>query len=693
MNYVESFNFYGVDAKEIPCIRGEGVPTTKTEGAVGSLYMNTVNGDLYKCVAINNGSYIWIELSNKADQTFDSTSENAQSGVAVDMAIKEAVENAKRDIIEKNSFYTSYGMQNHDLFFDVVTDSSSGTTINYIFLKPEYRGIGSSEKGYEYTISDNGVDEVGSYYDELPEMIKIPSTIKGKTINAMIAGLFLNNDRIKSVELPSGVKVITKCAFKNCKKLQSVHNTGEVTTIQESGFEATSLREAIFPKVYNIWEKAFKVCTLLKVAQFGATETNPMVQIRAFAFERCCSLEKLTGCSTVRILKDHALFYTFNLKDTDIGRDSNTGQTKVYENAIMGCGFDFDTAGVTLVKYDDNAQYCVRNDYIPIDTWISDENAPSYVTETHINPINKTFCQGDPKWSKRLLYGFDFSCGDKRVDKPTKYNYGCVIHSFMNAFYSILKGAGATNLPTIPYSADDSVYTIEKDLKERFGETVFSDYANWCSNKDSNGYENGYLNYYDENEKFVGKIYKNVTSGNKNATTGFSVNPYAIIEYLAREKMSDWLTVKQYYTYNHIKNNYSYNKAYDGFSSAAVDRIHDALVNGSYVLLVGATGSYTTGGHIVLAYGIEKNPYAGNNSNRYCEPLIHVIDTGMYHVELGVNKPIKYKLPLRYFTSTVYDKWEDNDKDGAMDTWTLYNYKKMGDDVLTSPSYIIVTPK
>lgn len=690
MNYVESFNFYGTSAKQIPCTRGEGVPTTKTEGAVGSLYMNTVNGDLYKCVAINNGSYIWIELSNKADQTFDSLSENAQSGVAVDMAIKEAVENAKRDIIGTNSFYTSYGMQNHDLFFDVVTDSSSGTTVNYIFLKPEYRGIGSSEKGYEYTISDNGVDEVGSYYDELPEMIKIPSTVKGKTINAMIAGLFLNNDRIKSVELPSGVKVITKCAFKNCKNLQSVHNTGEVTTVQESGFEATALREAIFPKVTGVWEKAFKVCTLLKVAQFG----SGIKQIRDFAFERCCSLEKLTGCSTVTILKTHALFYTFNLKESDIGTANvNSNKITVYENAIMGCGFDFESAGVTLVKYDTNAQYCVRDDYMPMSKWIDwEEIPPVYVRESESDPlptlpINKTFCQGDTRWAKRLLYGFDFSCGDKRVDKPTKYNYGCVIHSFMNAFYGILKGKGATNLPTIPYSADDSVYTIEKDLKERFGETVFSDYAKWCSNKDSNGYENGYLDYYDTNGEFVGKIYKNVTTGGKTATTGFSVNPYAIIEYLAREKMSDWLTVEQYYTYKHSKDNYSYNKDNDGFSTDDVKRIYNALLGGSYVLLVGATGSYTTGGHIVLAYGIE------DNFNNLRMPFIHVLDTGMYHVELGVNKPIKYKLPLHYFTSTVYDKWEDNDNDGAMDTWTLYNYKKMGGDVLTSPSYIIVTPK
>lgn len=47
MNYVESFNLLGIDAKQIPCIKGEGAPTTSTEGAVGCFYMDTLTGDIY----------------------------------------------------------------------------------------------------------------------------------------------------------------------------------------------------------------------------------------------------------------------------------------------------------------------------------------------------------------------------------------------------------------------------------------------------------------------------------------------------------------------------------------------------------------------------------------------------------------------------------------------------------------------
>ena len=64
MNYVKSSNMFGVDTKEIPCITGEGVPTTETEGAVGCLYMNTLTGEIYKCTAIADGAYTWVSNAN-----------------------------------------------------------------------------------------------------------------------------------------------------------------------------------------------------------------------------------------------------------------------------------------------------------------------------------------------------------------------------------------------------------------------------------------------------------------------------------------------------------------------------------------------------------------------------------------------------------------------------------------------------
>lgn len=65
MHYVESFNLFGVPAKQLPCILGSGAPLTTTEGAVGLFYMDTANGEIYKCTAItSSGAYTWEKFAS-----------------------------------------------------------------------------------------------------------------------------------------------------------------------------------------------------------------------------------------------------------------------------------------------------------------------------------------------------------------------------------------------------------------------------------------------------------------------------------------------------------------------------------------------------------------------------------------------------------------------------------------------------
>jgi hypothetical protein len=48
-----------VDARQLPCVSGNGAPTTETVGAIGELYMDIDTHSIYKCVAANNGAYTW----------------------------------------------------------------------------------------------------------------------------------------------------------------------------------------------------------------------------------------------------------------------------------------------------------------------------------------------------------------------------------------------------------------------------------------------------------------------------------------------------------------------------------------------------------------------------------------------------------------------------------------------------------
>ena len=59
MNYVESLDLFGTKAKEISCIKGSGTPTSSTEGAVGLLYMDINNGNIYKCISVSEGLSTW----------------------------------------------------------------------------------------------------------------------------------------------------------------------------------------------------------------------------------------------------------------------------------------------------------------------------------------------------------------------------------------------------------------------------------------------------------------------------------------------------------------------------------------------------------------------------------------------------------------------------------------------------------
>lgn len=60
MDYVKSFNMFGVEAMQIPCLTGGANPTTATAGAPGMFYLNVSSGALFKCVTAKQGVYTWI---------------------------------------------------------------------------------------------------------------------------------------------------------------------------------------------------------------------------------------------------------------------------------------------------------------------------------------------------------------------------------------------------------------------------------------------------------------------------------------------------------------------------------------------------------------------------------------------------------------------------------------------------------
>ena len=62
MDYVESLEIYGVEAKEIPCIVGNGMPTKNAP--IGCLYLDENSGKIYKRVKKGENSLEWVEFKS-----------------------------------------------------------------------------------------------------------------------------------------------------------------------------------------------------------------------------------------------------------------------------------------------------------------------------------------------------------------------------------------------------------------------------------------------------------------------------------------------------------------------------------------------------------------------------------------------------------------------------------------------------
>lgn len=86
MNYVKSLDLFGVPVQQIPSITGSGAPTTSTEGAVGCFYMDTAseNVDIYKCIAVVDGAYIWKEFKSGSVKSVNGISPDENGNVQIE---------------------------------------------------------------------------------------------------------------------------------------------------------------------------------------------------------------------------------------------------------------------------------------------------------------------------------------------------------------------------------------------------------------------------------------------------------------------------------------------------------------------------------------------------------------------------------------------------------------------------------
>ena len=115
------------------------------------------------------------------------------------------------------------------------------------------------ESDFEFELSDDGTFVIITDYNGNAKNLVIPETIQGVPV-ASIDG-FAHNEKIKSVVIPSSVKVICCDAFYNCAALEKVTLPEGLLCIDNDAFRETALTSVTVPKsLLYIGAGAFAFC-------------------------------------------------------------------------------------------------------------------------------------------------------------------------------------------------------------------------------------------------------------------------------------------------------------------------------------------------------------------------------------------------------------------------------------------------
>ena len=107
---------------------------------------------------------------------------------------------------------------------------------------------GSENIKWDYTVLEDGTVSLYGYEtDQIPEVMEVPSTVDGKTVTE-IDSLFLNEENVKKVILPSTLKSIGPEAFRGSVSIEEVEINSIIENIQAKAFyECSGIRSLTFP--------------------------------------------------------------------------------------------------------------------------------------------------------------------------------------------------------------------------------------------------------------------------------------------------------------------------------------------------------------------------------------------------------------------------------------------------------------
>ena len=146
------------------------------------------------------------------------------------------------------------------------------------------------EKIFNYEETENGIRltglRAGIYTD-----IVVPSTINGKKVTELSAGIFYNNQNIKNVIISDGIKTIPYNAFFQCYSLESIYIPDSVENIDQWAFWGCMnlVKVRMSENKRTIGYQSFVNCSKLESISIG----DKAESIGEWAFYNCPSMEKI----------------------------------------------------------------------------------------------------------------------------------------------------------------------------------------------------------------------------------------------------------------------------------------------------------------------------------------------------------------------------------------------------------------
>lgn len=149
----------------------------------------------------------------------------------------------------------------------------------------------SAQSDFLYAVKEDGTAVITEFIGYEADLV-IPSELDGYTVSEIGSYCFERESGLRTLEIPSSVKIISEKAFSACYGLETVKLSEGLEEIKEFAFsECSYLREIVIPdSVQELGEASFKDCTYLKTAVIGKGVTK----ISESAFENCYVLENLT---------------------------------------------------------------------------------------------------------------------------------------------------------------------------------------------------------------------------------------------------------------------------------------------------------------------------------------------------------------------------------------------------------------